>query len=68
MPLRKDNKKKEISKEDDDYGTGNPPFTEGLWDPDLLLKRSRPDVTTCCSTCMERGMSEARGFHFPRER
>lgn len=67
-PLRKDNKKKERSKEDDGYGTGNPPCSEGLQNPDLLLRRSRPDVLTSCSTCMERAMSEARGFHFPGER
>lgn len=67
LPLRKDNKKKESSKEDDDYGTGNPPCSEGLRDPDLLLRRSRPDLVTSCSTWMERAVSEVRGFHFPGE-
>ena len=57
MPLRKD--KKRESGEEDGYGTGNPPCSEGLRELDLLLRRSRPDVVTGCSTCT--GKSNVRG-------
>lgn len=64
-PPRKDNEKRESS-EEDGYGTGNPPCSEELREPDLLLRRSRPDAVRVCSTCT--GKSSIRGHVLPPRR
>lgn len=54
------------SAEEDGYGMGNPPCSEGLRDPSLLLRRSRPDVVTGCGTCMGTSNVRAEGSSVPR--
>jgi len=64
-PLREDKEKRE-SGEEDGCGTGNPPRSKGLREPDLLLRRSRPDVVTGCSACMGKSNVRGRGSSLPR--